>query len=96
MNPWNNDQTSMATSRRAATTIDASHRSGQKLMMEARFAQVQPQILIFASPFHFGCMDVRIEELLGSVTTTMMNSSEGFQSAATTSSRMVVAFHQQL
>ena len=47
------------------------------------FAQVQPGITILASHFHYGCMSVKIRELLGGMTTT-------------TSSRMVVAFHEWL
>nr|CAN68391.1 hypothetical protein VITISV_017776 [Vitis vinifera] len=45
-------------------------------MAEARFAQIQPQIAIFASPIHYKCMSIGIRELLRVVMTTTSN--EGF------------------
>ena len=59
-----------------ATTTNAGHRSIQKSMAEARFARIQPQITIFASPIHYECMRIEIRELLRTVMTTTSN--EGF------------------
>ena len=62
--------------KRMATTTNAGHRSIQKSMAEARFARIQPQITIFASPIHYECMRIEIRELLRTVMTTTSN--EGF------------------
>ena len=76
MSPWSDDQTNVAIGKRTATTTNAGHRSIRKSMAEARFAQIQPQIAIFASPIHYKCMSIGIRELLRVVMTTTSN--EGF------------------
>ena len=64
-NPWNDNQTNVATGRKVAMMTDASHRLDLKSMMEVQFTLVQPWITIFTSLFHYGCMSVGIRELLG-------------------------------
>ena len=83
-NPQSDYQTNVATSRRAATKTNTSHRSGHKSTTKAWFTLVQLRIVIFTSPFHYRCMSVKIRELLSSVTTTTSN--KGFQSVTTASS----------